>query len=129
MYTDLSGYAASTNLTETIIAATITVMFVSAVAFHDQAMMNIFANLRRNLASSAMLPGCTVTVVDWKNVILGFPAHDFDTKWIVIISVALSSWQLFKAINEVKEAGDEVDVGKQGKHIRGPSNYKEGSSM
>lgn len=36
---------------------------------------------------------------------------------------------LFKAINEVKEAGDEVDVGKQGKHIRGPSNYKEGSSM
>ncbi len=98
MYTDLSGYAASTNLTETIIAATITVMFVSAVAFHDQAMMNIFANLRRNLASSAMLPGCTVTVVDWKNVILGFPAHDFDTKWIVTVPAALLSWRLFEAI-------------------------------
>ncbi len=98
MYTDPSGYAASTNLTETTIAATITVMFVSAVAFHDQAMMNIFANLRRNLASSAMLPGCTVTVVDWKNVILGFPAHDFDTKWIVTIPVALLSWRLFEAI-------------------------------
>ena len=98
MYTDPSGYAAGTNLTETTVAAAIAVMLASAVAFHDQAMMNIFTNLRRNLASGAILPQCTVTVADWKNVILGFPAHDFDTKWIVTIPAALLSWRLFEAI-------------------------------
>lgn len=110
MYTDPSGYAASTNVTETTVAATIAVMLASAVAFHDQAMMNIFTNLRWNLDSAAMLPQCTVTVTDWKNVILRFPAHDFDTKWIVTIPVMLSSWRLFKAINELKEADDEVET-------------------
>lgn len=49
-------------------------------------------------------------VTDWKNVILGFPAHDFNTKWIVTIPMALLSWQLFEAINKVKEVDDKVET-------------------
>lgn len=62
------------------------------------------------MADAVMSLQCTVTVTDWKNVILGFPAHDFDTKWLITIPMALSSWQLFKAINDVKEADDEVET-------------------
>ena len=103
MYTDSSGYATDKNLAETAVAATIAVMLASSVALHDQAMLNIFSNLRKNMADAVMSLQCTVTVTDWKNVILGFPAHDFDTKWLITIPMALSSWQLFEAIYATEE--------------------------
>ena len=110
MYTDPSGYATDKNLAETAVAATIAVMLASSVALHNQAMLNIFSTLRKNMADAVMSLPCTVSVTDWKNVILGFPAHEFDTKWLITIPMALSSWQLFKAINDVKEADDEVET-------------------
>ncbi len=55
------------------------------------------------MADAVMSLQCTVTVTDWKNVILGFPAHDFDTKWLITIPMALSSWQLFEAIYATEE--------------------------
>ena len=103
MYTDSSGYATDKNLAETAVAATIAVMLASSVALHNQAMLNIFSNLRKNMADAVMSLQCTVTVTDWKNVILGFPAHDFDTKWLITIPMALSSWQLFEAIYATEE--------------------------
>ncbi|MCI8508766.1 MAG: hypothetical protein HFJ06_09425, partial [Lachnospiraceae bacterium] len=82
MYTDPSGYATDKNLAETAVAATIAVMLASSVALHNQAMLNIFSTLRKNMADTVMSLPCTVSVTDWKNVILGFPAHEFDTKWL-----------------------------------------------
>ena len=103
MYTDPSGYATDKNLAETAVAATIAVMLASSVALHNQAMLNIFSTLRKNMADTVMSLPCTVSVTDWKNVILGFPAHEFDTKWLITIPMALSSWQLFEAIYATDE--------------------------
>ena len=103
MYTDPSGYATDKNLAETAVAATIAVMLASSVALHNQAMLNIFSTLRKNMADAVMSLPCTVSVTDWKNVILGFPAHEFDTKWLITIPMALSSWQLFEAIYATDE--------------------------
>ena len=103
MYTDPSGYATDKNLTETVVATTIAVILASSVALHNQTMLNIFSSLRKNMADAVMSLQCTVTVTDWKNVILGFPAHDFDTKWLITIPMALSSWQLFEAIYATEE--------------------------
>ncbi len=55
------------------------------------------------MADAVMSLPCTVSVTDWKNVILGFPAHEFDTKWLITIPMALSSWQLFEAIYATDE--------------------------
>mgnify|MGYP001047267226 CR=1 FL=1 len=103
MYMDPSGYATDKNLAETAVAATIAVMLASSVALHNQAMLNIFSTLRKNMADAVMSLPCTVSVTDWKNVILGFPAHEFDTKWLITIPMALSSWQLFEAIYATDE--------------------------
>ena len=103
MYTDPSGYAADKNLTETVVATTIAVILMSSVELHNQTMLNIFSSLRKNMADAVMSLQCTVTVTDWKNVILGFPAHDFDTKWLITIPMVLSSWQLFEAIYATEE--------------------------
>ena len=103
MYTDPSGYATDKNLAETAVAATIAVMLASSVALHNQAMLNIYSSLRKNMADAALSLQCTVTVTDWKNMILGFPAHEFDTKWLITIPMALSSWQLFEVIYATDE--------------------------
>ncbi len=103
MYTDPSGYATDKNLAETAVAATIAVMLASSVALHNQAMLNIFSTLRKNMADAVMSLPCSVSVTDWKNVILGFPAQEFDTKWLITIPMALISWQLFEAIYATEE--------------------------
>ena len=99
-YTDPTGYS---RLDETTVTQTGLLMIGAGMLFAGMVALNIYSSLRKNLASSVMSLECTVSVTDWKNVILGFPAHEFDTKWIVTIPMALLSWQLFEAIYATEE--------------------------
>ena len=99
-YTDPTGYS---RLDETTVTQTGLLMIGAGMLFAGMVALNIYSSLRKNLASAVMSLECTVSVTDWKNVILGFPAHEFDTKWIVTIPMALLSWQLFEAIYATEE--------------------------
>lgn len=39
------------------------------------------------MVSAVISLECKVSVTDWKNVILRFPAYDFEIKWIVTIII------------------------------------------
>ncbi len=99
-YTDPTGYS---RLDETTVTQTGLLMIGAGMLFAGMVALNIYSSLRKNLTSAVMSLECTVSVTDWKNVILGFPAHEFDTKWIVTIPMALLSWQLFEAIYATEE--------------------------
>lgn len=99
-YTDPTGYS---RLDETTVTQTGLLMIGESMIFAGMVALNIYSSLRKNLVSAAMSSKCTVSVTDWKNVILGFPAHEFDTKWLITIPMALASWQLFEAIYATDE--------------------------
>ncbi|MCI8508762.1 MAG: hypothetical protein HFJ06_09405 [Lachnospiraceae bacterium] len=103
MYTDPSGYATDKSLAETAVAEGGILIISAGMLFAGQVALNIFSSLRKNMADTVMSLPCSVSVTDWKNVILGFPAQEFDTKWLITIPMALISWQLFEAIYATEE--------------------------
>ena len=100
MFTDPTGYS---RLDESAVSQAGLLMIGASMLFAGTVALNIFSSLRKNMADTVMSLPCTVTVTDWKNVILGFPAHEFDIKWLITIPMALSSWQLFEAIYATDE--------------------------
>ncbi|MGN0439009.1 MAG: hypothetical protein ACI4F4_10835, partial [Lachnospiraceae bacterium] len=103
MYTDPSGYSTDMSLATTVADVTVSAILATAVVFHDQVMLNIFSSMRRNTVDATLEQTCTVSAGDWKNTILDFPTHHFDTRWIVTTVTWLLSWQLFEAIYATEE--------------------------
>ena len=125
MYTDPSGYLADMSLANTVAAVTVSAILATAVVFHDQVMLNIFSSVRRNMVDATLEQSCTVSVTDWKHAVLGFPAHHFDNCWIVTTVTWLLSWQLFKFINDVKDADENVDTSDVSDEMAEDDNDKE----
>ncbi len=100
MYTDPSGYESKE---EQMIAVTNMAMIGTAILLAGCVALRAFSSVRNNMTSSVLDLDCTISVTDWKNVILGFPAHHFDNKWIVTIPTALLSAHLFEAIYATDE--------------------------
>lgn len=58
-----------------------------------------------------MIPlGYTVSLTEWKNIILEFPSRDFNIKWLIKIPMALLTRQLLKAIIKVKRIDGKVET-------------------
>lgn len=101
MYTDPSGY--KTKLVELVVAVGILGILANSMAFNNQVSLNIFSSMRRNTVDATLEQTCTVSAGDWKNTILDFPAHHFDTRWIVTTVTWMLSWQLFETIYATEE--------------------------
>lgn len=71
---------------------------------------NIFYSLRKNFTLSVISLGYTVSLTEWKNIILKFPSRDFNIKWLIKIPKALLTRQLLKAIIKVKGIDGKVET-------------------
>lgn len=83
-YTDPTGYD---RLNETTVTQAGLLMIGTSMLFAGTVALNIYFSLRKNMVSAVVSLECKVSVTDWKNVILGFPAYDFEIKRIVTIII------------------------------------------
>ena len=100
MYTDPSGYSATTE-EEAVVAAGLALV-VSGIITYDAMVMRLFQNLRLNLEASQIIDPFPMTPEDWRRNILIFPEHDLDISWLITVPATLIYEHTFQVVYAVK---------------------------